>query len=68
MTTEAIQRLFAISSRAGKTVIVVTHEDVSHSDYSRIISLHTRLARWWRQKEQRVSSASCTGGTVMNIN
>lgn len=38
-TTEAIQRLFADLVKNGKTVIVVTHEDVSHSDYSRIISL-----------------------------
>lgn len=38
-TTEAILRLFADLVGDGKTVIVVTHEDVSHSDYSRIISL-----------------------------
>lgn len=38
-TTEAIQKLFADLVGNGKTVIVVTHEDVSHSDYSRIISL-----------------------------
>lgn len=39
-TTEVIQGLFAGLVDDGKTVIVVTHEDVSHSDYSRIISLH----------------------------
>lgn len=38
-TTEAIQRLFAGLVGKGKTVIVVTHEDVSRADYSRIISL-----------------------------
>jgi len=38
-TTAAIQELFAELVRTGKTVIVVTHEDVSHADYSRIISL-----------------------------
>jgi putative ABC transport system ATP-binding protein len=38
-TTEAIQRLFGDLVRNGKTVIVVTHEDVSRSEYSRIISL-----------------------------
>ncbi len=38
-TTEAILRLFTGLVENGKTVIVVTHEDVSHSDYSRIISL-----------------------------
>lgn len=38
-TTEAIQELFANLVEGGKTVIVVTHEDVSHSHYSRIISL-----------------------------
>jgi putative ABC transport system ATP-binding protein len=40
VTTEAIQRLFRDLVKSGKTVIVVTHEDVSHSDYSRIVSLH----------------------------
>jgi putative ABC transport system ATP-binding protein len=39
-TTSAVQRLFSELVRGGKTVIVVTHEDVSHSDYDRIISLH----------------------------
>lgn len=39
-TTGAIQRLFRDLVESGKTVIVVTHEDVSHSGYSRIISLH----------------------------
>lgn len=39
-TTEAIQKLFAGLVDNGKTVIVVTHEEVSHSDYSRIISIH----------------------------
>ncbi len=38
-TTEAIQRLFADLVRNGKTVIVVTHENISNSEYSRIISL-----------------------------
>ncbi len=38
-TTLAIQRLFSDLVKSGKTVIVVTHEDVSHSGYSRIISL-----------------------------
>lgn len=38
-TTEAIQSLFVDLVDNGKTVIVVTHEDVSNSDYSRIISL-----------------------------
>lgn len=38
-TTEAIQRLFADLVKNGKTVIVVTHENISHSEYSRIISL-----------------------------
>ena len=38
-TTEAIQRLFVDLIGNGKTVIVVTHEDVSNSDCSRIISL-----------------------------
>lgn len=39
-TTESIQGLFAGLVENGKTVIVVTHEDVSHSHYTRIISLH----------------------------
>ncbi|MBI5196489.1 MAG: ABC transporter ATP-binding protein [Nitrospirae bacterium] len=39
ITTEAIQRLFADLVRNGKTVIVVTHENISNSKYSRIISL-----------------------------
>ncbi len=38
-TTEAIQRLFLELVEAGRTVIVVTHEDVSELDFSRIISL-----------------------------
>ncbi len=38
-TTEAIQRLFADLVKKGKTVIVVTHENISNSEYSRIISL-----------------------------
>ncbi|MBI3378549.1 MAG: ABC transporter ATP-binding protein [Nitrospirae bacterium] len=38
-TTEAIQRLFADLVKNGKTVIVVTHENISNSEYSRIISL-----------------------------
>ena len=38
-TTEAIQLLFADLAKKGKTVIVVTHEQVSNSEYSRIISL-----------------------------
>jgi putative ABC transport system ATP-binding protein len=38
-TTLAIQRLFSDLVKSGKTVIVVTHEDVSHSGYERIISL-----------------------------
>lgn len=38
-TTEAIQRLFANLVKNGKTVIVVTHEDISNSEFSRIISL-----------------------------
>ncbi len=38
-TTKAIQRLFGELVRNGKTVIVVTHEDISNSEYSRIISL-----------------------------
>jgi len=38
-TTEAIQRLFSGLVKEGKTVIVVTHEDVSRPDYSRIVSL-----------------------------
>ncbi len=38
-TTEAIQRLFADLVKDGKTVIVVTHENISNSEYSRIISL-----------------------------
>ncbi len=38
-TTEAIQKLFLELVESGKTVIVVTHEDVYDSDYTRIISL-----------------------------
>ncbi len=38
-TTHAVQELFTDLVDKGKTVIVVTHEDVSHSHYSRIISL-----------------------------
>ncbi|MBI5099545.1 MAG: ABC transporter ATP-binding protein [Nitrospirae bacterium] len=38
-TTEAIQRLFADLVKNGKTVIVVTHENIFNSEYSRIISL-----------------------------
>ena len=38
-TAEAIQKLFTYLAGTGKTVIVVTHEDVSHSNYSRVISL-----------------------------
>ncbi len=38
-TTEAVQQLFSDLVRSGKTVIVVTHEDVSRTDYSRVISL-----------------------------
>jgi len=38
-TTGAIQRLFADLVKNGKTVIVVTHENISNSEYSRIISL-----------------------------
>ena len=39
-TSEAIQRLFAQLADDGKTVIVVTHENVSDSSYNRIISLN----------------------------
>ncbi len=38
-TSEAIQKLFLQLVEFGKTVIVVTHEDVSGSDYTRILSL-----------------------------
>ncbi len=38
-TTETILRLFRDLVRAGKTVIVVTHEAVSLADYDRIITL-----------------------------
>ncbi len=38
-TTEAILRLFTDLVKNGKTVIVVTHENISNSEYSRIISL-----------------------------
>jgi len=38
-TTKDIQRLFSNLAEKGKTVIVVTHEDVSDFNYSRIISL-----------------------------
>ncbi len=38
-TTEAIKKLFADLIRNGKTVIVVTHENISNSEYSRVISL-----------------------------
>jgi putative ABC transport system ATP-binding protein len=38
-TTGAIQRLFADLVENCKTVIVVTHENISSSEYSRIISL-----------------------------
>lgn len=38
-TTGAIQRLFADLVKKGKTVIVVTHENISDFEYGRIISL-----------------------------
>ncbi len=38
-TSAAVQGLFGDLVRSGKTVIVVTHEDVSRAGYSRIISL-----------------------------
>lgn len=38
-TTKAIQSLFTDLVKNGKTVIVVTHENISSSEYSRIISL-----------------------------
>jgi len=38
-TTEAIQELFSSLSREGKTIIVVTHENISNAKYKRIISL-----------------------------
>jgi putative ABC transport system ATP-binding protein len=39
-TAEAIQKLFVRLARSGKTVIVVTHEKVSDSNYDRIITLN----------------------------
>lgn len=39
-TTEAIQKLFVELVDNGKTVIVVTHEDVSDSVYGRTITIH----------------------------
>ena len=38
-TTLAVQKLFRSLVDEGKTVIVVTHEDVSASDYGRVITL-----------------------------
>jgi len=38
-TTEVIQKLFSEFVSEGKTVIVVTHETVTSSDYDRIIIL-----------------------------
>jgi putative ABC transport system ATP-binding protein len=38
-TTELILRLFTDLVGTGKTVIVVTHEEVSHTNYDRIITL-----------------------------
>ena len=40
MTAEAIKKLFVQLAGSGKTVIVVTHENVSGSDYDRIITLN----------------------------
>jgi len=42
-TAEAIQCLFAQLLASGKTVIVVTHEDVSRYEYHRLITLHDGL-------------------------
>ena len=42
-TTEAVQNLFAQLVASGKTVVVVTHEDVSGSDYTRVIMLNDGL-------------------------
>ena len=39
-TAEAIQRLFVQLADSGKTVVVVTHEKVSDSNYDRIITLN----------------------------
>lgn len=39
-TTEAIQKLFVQLVASGKTVIVVTHEDVSDHNYDRVITLN----------------------------
>ncbi len=67
-TTEAIQQLFSDLVRNGKTVIVVTHEDVSHSDFSRIISLQdgavvsdrgrTDTKSGWPQNAQTLQSTA----------
>lgn len=38
-TAEDIQKLFVQLANSGKTVIVVTHENVSGADYDRVISL-----------------------------
>lgn len=38
-TAESIQRIFSDLARGGKTVIVVTHEDVSRRSYDRVVTL-----------------------------
>jgi len=42
-TTEAIQKLFEKLLFTGKTIVAVTHEDVSIAHYSRVITLHDGL-------------------------
>jgi putative ABC transport system ATP-binding protein len=39
VTTEAIKKLFSDLVKAGKTVIVVTHERISGPDYERVIAI-----------------------------
>jgi putative ABC transport system ATP-binding protein len=53
-TATAIQGLFAGLVKKGKTVVVVTHEDISDSEYSRVISLSDGSVVGDRKKEREV--------------
>jgi putative ABC transport system ATP-binding protein len=55
-TTEAIQKLFAQLVAKGKTVVVVTHEDVSGSNYSRVIMLNDGFVVSDKKKDQKLSA------------
>ncbi|NIS67654.1 MAG: ATP-binding cassette domain-containing protein [Proteobacteria bacterium] len=54
-TTEAIQKLFTQLVASGKTVIVVTHEDVSDFDYDRVITLNDGFVVSDKKKNSKIA-------------